>query len=180
MWLRSKFSRVVILVNIEQTITDARNSHKYLQEAKTVLNKSCRRKCNETFYAECIFSLFALFWQKIKVGLYHLHAICASMNLTPRINFWMPYVYHGTGAHLSGVLHKSLPSVCVCMCIPLSLLGNGSVKCIPPFIVRSQRHIATDGQAISKSWPDIYYSLTVTDLLFWGALSDERTGLFLV
>jgi hypothetical protein len=27
------------------------------------------------------------------------------------------------------------------------------------------------------SWPDIYYSLTVTVLFFWGALSDERTGL---
>jgi hypothetical protein len=27
------------------------------------------------------------------------------------------------------------------------------------------------------SWPDIYYSLTVTVLFFWGDLSDERTGL---
>jgi hypothetical protein len=29
------------------------------------------------------------------------------------------------------------------------------------------------------SWPDISYSLTVTVLFSWGALSDERTGLFL-
>jgi hypothetical protein len=27
------------------------------------------------------------------------------------------------------------------------------------------------------SWPDIYYCLTVTVLFFWGALSEERTGL---
>jgi hypothetical protein len=30
--------------------------------------------------------------------------------------------------HYNGVLHKSLPSVCLYMCISLSLLGNGSVK----------------------------------------------------
>jgi hypothetical protein len=62
------------------------------------------------------------------------------------INFWMPesifmklgmYIYHGTWAHLNGVLHKSLPSVCASICISLlSLLGNGSVKCIPHFIAR--------------------------------------------
>jgi hypothetical protein len=27
------------------------------------------------------------------------------------------YVYHGTWAHLNGVLHKSLPSVCVPACV---------------------------------------------------------------
>jgi hypothetical protein len=38
----------------------------------------------------------------------------------------------------------------------------------------------TVSQSISKSWcraPDIYYSLIVMVLFFWGALSDERTGL---
>jgi hypothetical protein len=30
------------------------------------------------------------------------------------------------------------------------------------------------------SWPDIYYSLAVTVLFLWGALSDERTGLTFV
>jgi hypothetical protein len=47
-------------------------------------------------------------------------------------------------------------------------------------LVRSRSHIATDGQSVSKSWcrtpADIYYSLTITVLLLWGALSDERTG----
>jgi hypothetical protein len=44
------------------------------------------------------------------------------------------YVYHGTWAHLNGTLHKSLPSVFVSVYVShLSLLGNGSLKCIPPF-----------------------------------------------
>jgi hypothetical protein len=64
------------------------------------------------------------------------------------MNFLMPetwYVYNGTWAHLSGVLHKSLPPVCVSgrvSMLPLpgkgsvklsifSLLGNGSVKTLP-------------------------------------------------
>jgi hypothetical protein len=47
------------------------------------------------------------------------------------------YVYHGTWAHLNGIIHKPFPSicvcvcVCVCVCIPLSLLGNGSETCLP-------------------------------------------------
>jgi hypothetical protein len=35
----------------------------------------------------------------------------------------------GTWAHLNGVLHKVLPSACVC--IPLPWLGKGSVKALP-------------------------------------------------
>jgi hypothetical protein len=49
----------------------------------------------------------------------------------------------------------------------------------------SQSHIATDGLSVSLgvepiwgSWPDIYYRLTVTVLLLWGALFDEMTDLF--
>jgi hypothetical protein len=45
---------------------------------------------------------------------------------------------------------------------------------------QSQSYIATDGRSISKPWSDIYYCLTVTVLLLWGALSDERTGLSFV
>jgi hypothetical protein len=49
------------------------------------------------------------------------------------------YVCHGTWAHLNGVLHKSLPSVCMSLCVSLlSLLGKGSVKCIPPFVARQR------------------------------------------
>jgi hypothetical protein len=45
--------------------------------------------------------------------------------------------------------------------------------------------LMTDGQAASASWnkapiwglqPDFYYCHIVADLLMWGALSDERTG----
>jgi hypothetical protein len=39
------------------------------------------------------------------------------------------YAFHGTWVNLNGVLHKSLPSVCLSvLTYPLSLLGNGSVK----------------------------------------------------
>jgi hypothetical protein len=45
------------------------------------------------------------------------------------------YVYKDIWAHLNDVLHKSLPSVCVSVCVSvLSLLGKGSVKCIPLFV----------------------------------------------
>jgi hypothetical protein len=50
------------------------------------------------------------------------------------------------------------------------------------FYSQSQSHITTDGQSVSQSWcrvpiwgswADIYYCLTVTVLLLWGALPDE-------
>jgi hypothetical protein len=53
----------------------------------------------------------------------------------------------------------------------------------------TQSHIVTDDQSVSKSWYrapswgsclDIYYSSAVTILFLWGALSDERMGLFFV
>jgi hypothetical protein len=51
---------------------------------------------------------------------------------------------------------------------------------------QSRSHIATDSPSVSQSvshwglWPDIGYSLTVTVLSLWGALSDERMGLSFV
>jgi hypothetical protein len=48
-------------------------------------------------------------------------------------------VYHKNGARLNGVLHLSLQSVCVSVCLSfLSLLGKGSVKCLPSFIARQR------------------------------------------
>jgi hypothetical protein len=35
-------------------------------------------------------------------------------------------------------------------------------------------------EPIRGSWPDTYFSLTITVLFLWGALSDERMGLFFV
>jgi hypothetical protein len=52
---------------------------------------------------------------------------------------------------------------------------------------QSQFYITTDGQSASQSWneapmwglqPDIYYCHTVAGLLMWGALSDEKRGLW--
>jgi hypothetical protein len=49
------------------------------------------------------------------------------------------YVYHGNWGHLNDVLHKSIPSVLVSMCLSLpSLQGNLSVKFIPPFGARQR------------------------------------------
>jgi hypothetical protein len=49
---------------------------------------------------------------------------------------------------------------------------------------RVESYVTTDGQSVSLSWnkapslrSDFYYCQTVTGLLKWGALSDERTGL---
>jgi hypothetical protein len=68
------------------------------------------------------FSLLSTFPSCLCVLPYQL--LNASTNL---YETW--HVYHGTWAHFNGVLHKSLPSVCVS--IPLSLLGNGSVNTFP-------------------------------------------------
>jgi hypothetical protein len=52
--------------------------------------------------------------------------------------------------------------------------------------LESESYITTDGQSASPSWnkayvwglrPDFYYCQPVADLLMWGALTDERTGL---
>jgi hypothetical protein len=52
--------------------------------------------------------------------------------------------------------------------------------------IRVESCITTDGQSASLSWnkapiwslrPDYYYCQTVSGLLLWGALSDERSGL---
>jgi hypothetical protein len=40
---------------------------------------------------------------------------------------------------------------------------------------QNQSRIATDGQSVSQSWCRAPYSLTVTVLLLWGALSDESS-----
>jgi hypothetical protein len=61
------------------------------------------------------------------VGLWGLHPMfCLSVNAPP-INFWMAeqsfkklgmyFVHHGIWAHLNDVHHKSLPSVCVSLCL---------------------------------------------------------------
>jgi hypothetical protein len=68
--------------------------------------------------------------------------------------------------------------------------GTGAQQCtkclIPASYTESESHVTTDGQPASLSWnkapiwrlrPDLCYCLTITGLLIWGTLSDERTGL---
>jgi hypothetical protein len=76
---------------------------------------------------------------------------CESPPPPSTLNAWTSlyetwYAYHGNWAHLNGVLHKSLPSVCVSSCLSiLSLQGNGSVNCIPHFIAKQRldKHVST-------------------------------------
>jgi hypothetical protein len=51
-------------------------------------------------------------------------------------------IYHGTWAHLNGVLHKSLPLVCVLYVYPcISLLDNGSVKTLTRQTILTQQQM---------------------------------------
>jgi hypothetical protein len=83
------------------------------------------------------------------------------------------YVYNGNWTHLNGVLHKSFPLVCVSACVSLlSLLGNGSVKCIPPIGTR-QRH----GKHVSAAMNSRCNRRIVRRVIFYAvrALSKERS-----
>jgi hypothetical protein len=54
-------------------------------------------------------------------------------------SLWNLVRNHGTSVHLKNITSQIVPiSLCVYMCITLSLLGKGSVKCIPPFIAGQQ------------------------------------------
>jgi hypothetical protein len=66
--------------------------------------------------------------------------VCMSVNTwTNLYETWYFYVYYDTWTHLSGVLRKSLPSVCVTVCLSLlSLPSKGSADCILPSIVRQR------------------------------------------
>jgi hypothetical protein len=61
------------------------------------------------------------YFEKMKVGLCDLHAVCVS----PSPKLWNGWTglhetwYHGTWAHLNGLLHKSAPSVHVSICVSL-------------------------------------------------------------
>jgi hypothetical protein len=80
-----------------------------------------------------------------------LKCICMSMNCPPHylLNAWTNlcktlYVYRVNWPHLTGVHRKSLPSLCVFVCVSIpSLLDKGSVNCIFPFNSRQWlgRHV---------------------------------------
>jgi hypothetical protein len=96
------------------------NTHVTLQKVKPVL---AQINLKGPFNATSIIILLSLFLQN-KSRL--MRSPCHLCLWIPPTNFWMlqpimklGYVHHGTWAHLSGVLHKSLPSVSVCICIPI-------------------------------------------------------------
>jgi hypothetical protein len=67
------------------------------------------------------------------------------------------------------------------------ILSRLSDSCLTHTYFKSKSHCECSSVSQSwcrapiwGSWPDIYYCFTVTVLLFWGALSDERTGLSFV
>jgi hypothetical protein len=80
-----------------------------------------------------IFSLLSLFWKNKSMLMRSSCCACLCVSLLSNLNAWTNlyetwYAYHGTWAHLNGILHKS---PFVCMFILLSLLGNGCVKTLP-------------------------------------------------
>jgi hypothetical protein len=80
------------------------------------------------------------YFEKIKVSLWDHHAVCVSVIC---VSVYLPHqllnvstnlyetwsVYHDNWAHLNGVLHKSFPSVCVCMC-PTIVARQGLSKSV--------------------------------------------------
>jgi hypothetical protein len=85
--------------------------------------------------------------------------------------------------HVISNIQKILISV---FPLPLSCVTTDDVIKWNQSQSQSQSYVNTDGQSASLSWnkepiwglrSDIYYCLTVTGFLMWGALSDERTGL---
>jgi hypothetical protein len=116
-----------------------------------------------------------------KVRLCDLHPVCVSV--CPPINFWMPesvfikfiiyiYIYYGNWVHLNGVLHKSLRSVCVSVCISLLSLHRIRLGKVYHSFVTSQRlgkHVppATNARKNRKIvgyvclWVCLYISLSL-------------------
>jgi hypothetical protein len=93
------------------SITSA-SKHIYIQYINDHISPNIRR----------VFSLLSLFW-KYKNTPMRSPCMCVCIppphqllyGWTSLYEAW--YVYHGTWAHLNGAIHKSLPSVCVSICI---------------------------------------------------------------
>jgi hypothetical protein len=66
--------------------------------------------------------------------------LCVCVTMYPPISFWMSkLIFMKLGVHLNDLLHRSPSSVCVSACTShVSLLGKGSVKCIPLFVARQR------------------------------------------
>jgi hypothetical protein len=83
------------------------------------------------------------------------------------------YVYHGTWAHLNSVVHKSLPSVCVSVCVSLfSSLANCSVNTFP----RQQIHATMGLLDASFSVRLLSYQRRVCESVYPLIVSRYRLG----
>jgi hypothetical protein len=97
--------------------------------------------CIQSTPPDCRFSSYSFpllayfpYFKKIKISLRDLLVVCLWISPHSLFNAWTNLyqtwcLYHGTSAHLNGVLHKPLPSIWVSMSVfLLSLLGKGSVE----------------------------------------------------
>jgi hypothetical protein len=79
-----------------------------------------------------LFSLLSLLWKNKSSLVQSPYSLCVSCLCVPHyqlLNAWTNlyetwYLYHGTWAYLNGVLHKSLPSVCMYIWYPTTVAGQ--------------------------------------------------------
>jgi hypothetical protein len=91
-----------------------------------------------------LLSIIALFW-KVKTRLCDLHAVCVSVCPPSSIFEWLnqplcSLMCLDTWVHINGVLHISLPSICVSVCV------------YPPIIARQRFGIKSPYLCQAKAW----------------------------
>jgi hypothetical protein len=98
----------------------------------TVRELFCLRACTLSWIH--VFLAYFPYFEKIKEGLWDHHSVCVSLYPPDPINFWMPKsvvkldTYIMSPEPISVVYFINPSNQSVCICIPLSLLGNGWVK----------------------------------------------------
>jgi hypothetical protein len=85
--------------------------------------------------------VYFLYFEEMKTGLCYHHAVYESL---PSIIFWMPEpIFMKLGTYLSlsqwRTSSNHVISLCVCMCIPLTLLSNACVKTLQPQRIHTQQ-----------------------------------------
>jgi hypothetical protein len=128
-----------------------------------------------------------------KVGLCNLHPVCVHVNppyqfLSAWTNIYETcYVYNGNWVPLNGVLHKSLPSVCVSACVSTlsllttarlsvslhSVLGNSSVNTIPRQWIHDATEEFFDASFSMRSVP---YQTRGLSVCLWRVVGGDEKG----
>jgi hypothetical protein len=115
--------------------------------AETCLRSRCLATLGETERQQG--NLIILLFSLLSYSRLMWSPLCSCVCIPPPpshylLNAWTKlyetwYVYHGNWAHVSGILHKFLPSVFVSVYVSLlPLQGNDSVRFIPSFGARQQ------------------------------------------